>query len=126
MALSAAATMRCLARPGGALRSFLSPLQRRSPKPEWDGTKPSTYLRTPILPARGPQHAQRAVVSLGASSVAIGGVAELSPEEGLQMLQDDMDTVVLDCDGVLWTGSKLLDGTIEVYPYSDRATAFCP
>lgn len=42
------------------------------------------------------------------------GVPELSPEEGLSMLTKDIDTVILDCDGVLWRGAEVIPGTQEV------------
>mmetsp|Transcript_47792 Transcript_47792/g.121940 ORF Transcript_47792/g.121940 Transcript_47792/m.121940 type:complete len:374 (+) Transcript_47792:139-1260(+) len=41
------------------------------------------------------------------------GVPELSPEEGLSMLTKDIDTVILDCDGVLWRGAEVIPGTQE-------------
>lgn len=40
-------------------------------------------------------------------------MAELSADEGLRLLRDELDTVVLDCDGVLWRGNQLIDKSVE-------------
>jgi hypothetical protein len=48
-----------------------------------------------------------------AASAAVS-VPELRPEEGLAILTNDIDTVILDCDGVLWCGNEVLPHTAEV------------
>jgi len=47
-----------------------------------------------------------------AASAAVS-VPELRPEEGLAILTNDIDTVILDCDGVLWCGNEVLPHTAE-------------
>lgn len=40
--------------------------------------------------------------------------ARLSTLEDYQSLLDKYDTWMFDCDGVIWSGDRLIDGSVEV------------
>lgn len=60
------------------------------------------------------QAARQIRFAVKSRAVGTAAVKQLLPAEGYSLLKNDIDTVILDCDGVLWTGSKLLDSTLEV------------